>query len=203
MKTLLIATNNPHKCDEYREILVDLPLFLVSLAEAGLTLDPAETGTTFTENAILKAIAFAQAADLLTLADDSGLEVDALGGEPGVYSARYGGTAKDDHMGRYQRVLNKLAGVPWAQRTGRFKCVVALASRAGLIGTAEGTVEGYIALNPAGSGGFGYDPIFFYPPFHQTLAQISPAQKHSVSHRGRAARAAIALIEQFLKQQGK
>ncbi|HMQ56342.1 MAG TPA: RdgB/HAM1 family non-canonical purine NTP pyrophosphatase [Anaerolineae bacterium] len=203
MKTLLIATNNAHKLEEYREILADLPIFLVSLAEVGIDLDPEETGTTFTENAVLKAIAFAQSANLLTLADDSGLEVDALGGEPGVYSARYGDTAKDDHLGRYRLVLDRLAGIPWEQRTGRFKCVVALATSAGLIGTVEGAVEGYIALDPAGNGGFGYDPIFFYPPWGQTLAQISSAQKHSISHRGQAARAAIPLIQHFLNQPDK
>jgi XTP/dITP diphosphohydrolase len=199
---LLIATNNPHKLEEYREIFAEFSLTLVSLADEGITLDPEETGTTFEENAILKAVAFAQASRLPTLADDSGLEVDALGGEPGVYSARYADTAKDDHAGRYQIVLDKLAAqkTPWPERTARFRCVVALATQAGLVGTAEGTVEGLIAYEPKGQGGFGYDPIFFVPEFGQTLAEVPSAQKHSISHRGRAARAAILLIRQLLDQ---
>jgi len=199
MIKLLIATNNSHKLEEYREIFAGLPVVLTSLAQEGITLDPEETGTTFEENAIIKAHAFAQAANLPTLADDSGLEVDALGGEPGVYSARYANTAKDDHSGRYQIVLDKLAAmaVPWAERTARFRCVVALATREGLIGVAHGTVEGFIAYDAKGENGFGYDPIFFVPEFGQTLAQVSSAQKHQISHRGRAARAAIPLIKQL------
>lgn len=201
MEKLLIATNNPHKLEEYREIFADLPLTITSLAEEGIELEPEETETTFVANAILKAEAFAQESHYLTLADDSGLEVDALNGEPGVYSARYGDTAKDDHIGRYQLVLEKLAAknVPWAERTGRFRCVVALATQAGLVGTAEGNVEGYITHEPKGQNGFGYDPIFYFPEFEQTLAEVSAAQKHTVSHRGRAARAAVSLIETYLK----
>lgn len=201
MLKLLLATNNPHKVSEYQEIFAPLQVTLVTLAEEGISLDPEETGVTFAENAILKAEAFAQVTTLPVLADDSGLEVDALGGEPGVYSARYGNTPRDDHTGRYQQVLRKLAAknVPWAERTGRFRCVVALATPAGLVGTVEGTIEGFISYEPKGSGGFGYDPIFFVPEFNQTLAQLSSAQKHAISHRGRAARAAIPLIEQLLK----
>jgi len=194
---LLIATNNPHKLEEYQEIFADLPVALTTLADESITLDPAETGTTFEANAILKARAFAQASDLPVLADDSGLEVDALHGEPGVYSARYGNTAKDDHVGRYQIVLNKLAAAhgTWAERTARFRCVIALATKSQLVGTVEGRVEGFISYRPKGQNGFGYDPIFFVPEFNKTLAQLSPAQKHSISHRGRAARAAIPLIK--------
>lgn len=201
MIKLLIATNNSHKLEEYRQIFSELPLLITSLAQAGITLDPEETGTTFEENAIIKAQAFAQLSDLPTLADDSGLEVDALGGEPGVYSARYANTAKDDHSGRYQIVLDKLAAknTPWAERTARFRCVVALATKESLIGVAEGTVEGFIAYEPKGEGGFGYDPIFFVPEFGQTLAQVPSAQKHQISHRGRAARASIPLIQRLIR----
>jgi XTP/dITP diphosphohydrolase len=199
---LLIATNNFHKLAEYREIFAEFPLDLVSLADGGITLDPEETGTTFEENAILKALAFAQVSHLPTLADDSGLEVDALGGEPGVYSARYANTAKDDHVGRYQTVLDKLAAqnTPWPERTARFRCVVALASQEGLIGVVHGTVEGFIAYEAKGQNGFGYDPIFFVPEFDQTLAEVPAAQKHGISHRGRAARAAIPLIKQVFQK---
>ncbi|MDX1520762.1 MAG: RdgB/HAM1 family non-canonical purine NTP pyrophosphatase, partial [Anaerolineae bacterium] len=187
MNKLLIATNNRGKIAEYREIFADLPVTLTSLAEEGIYLDPEETGTTFEANAILKAEAFAQASGLLTLADDSGLEVDALDKAPGIYSARYGGTAKDEHVRRYQLVLDQIKDVSWEQRTGRFRCVVALAYREQIIGTAEGTVEGFITREPEGSGGFGYDPIFYYPDFEATLAQVPAEQKHSISHRGRAA----------------
>ncbi len=198
---LLIATNNPHKLDEYKEIFFDLPVTLTFLAEEGITLDPAETGATFEENAIIKALAFAQVGAFPVLADDSGLEVDALEGEPGVYSARYGHTKKHDHAGRYKIVLDKLAAknVPWAERTARFRCVIALATKDGLIGTVQGALEGFINNEPKGHGGFGYDPIFFVPELNQTLAQLSSAKKHSISHRGRAARAAIPLIEQLAK----
>ncbi len=202
MINLFIATNSIHKISEYKEILADLPVNITYPSAEGIILEPEETGITFEENAIIKATAFAQVSNLLTLADDSGLEVDALGGEPGIYSARYGNTARRDQVGRYRLVLEQLAAkkVPWAKRTARFRCVVALATQAGVIGTAQGTVEGYIATEPRGHGGFGYDPIFYVPQFNQTLAQVSPAQKHSISHRGRAARAAIPLIRQFIEQ---
>ncbi|GAB4416828.1 MAG: RdgB/HAM1 family non-canonical purine NTP pyrophosphatase [Anaerolineae bacterium] len=201
MLKLLIASNNHNKVKEYQEILADLPVAVTYLADEGITLDPEETGVTFEANAIIKAEAFAQASGLLTLADDSGLEVDALGGEPGVYSARYEGTAKDDHVGRCQRVLDKLAAknVPWEQRTARFRCVIALATPDRLIGTVEGTVEGIIDYELKGSNGFGYDPIFFVPELNQTLGQAPGAVKHQISHRGRAARAAAEVIERWVK----
>ena len=200
---LLIATNNPHKLEEYQEIFADLPLTITHPAAEGIEFDPEETGTTFEENAIIKAKAFAQVSDLPTLADDSGLEVDALGGEPGVYSARYGQTDKNDHIGRYQLLLKNLAAkrVPWADRTARFRCVVALAEKGQLFGTAQGIIEGLIAYEPRGSGGFGYDPVFLVPELNQTLAELTSDRKHSISHRGQAARAAIPLIEQLVEKQ--
>jgi XTP/dITP diphosphohydrolase len=197
---LLIATNNAHKMEEYAEIFAELPVVITGLADEGISLDPEETGTTFKENAILKAQAFAQVSEKPVLADDSGLEVDALNGEPGVHSARYAHTARDDHVGRYQLVLDKLAAknVPWARRTARFKCVIAVATNQRLIGTVEGTIEGFISHEPKGHNGFGYDPIFYVPEFDRTLAQLTSSQKHRISHRGRAARAAIPLLEQLL-----
>jgi len=203
MVKLLIATNNPGKLREYQEILAGLPVELVSPMDAGLTLDPEETGRTFGENAIIKAQAFAQASGLLTLADDSGLEIDALNGEPGVYSARYGNTAKDDHQGRYRLVLEKLTNIPAEKRTARFKCVVALATGERLVGTADGAVDGVITFAPKGKGGFGYDPIFFVPEFDRTLAELTSEEKNSISHRSRAARAAIPMIEQLCDQVAK
>ena len=201
MFKLLIASNNRHKIEEYQEILADLPLTITYPAAEGIELEPAETGATFEENAIIKASAFARASRLPTLADDSGLEVDALAGEPGVISARYGNTAREDHAGRYRLLLEKLAAknVAWAERTARFRCVIALAMENKLIGTVQGTIEGFIAYKPKGQGGFGYDPVFFVPEFNLTLAEMTSAQKHSISHRGRAARAAIPLIGQLLK----
>ena len=199
MIKLLIATNNPGKIREYQEIFADLPLTLTSLAEEGIRLDPEETGITFEENALIKAKAFAEVSGLLTLADDSGLEIDALNGEPGVYSARYGNTLKNDHIGRYKIVLTKMKQVPWAERTARFRCVIALAAKDGVLGTVAGTAEGFITLEPKGRGGFGYDPIFYYPELDQTLAELSTAQKHDISHRGRAAQAAIPLIEAYCR----
>ena len=202
MIKLLIATNNPGKIREYQDIFTELPLTITNLAAEGITLDPPETGATFAENAIIKAKAFAQASGLLTLADDSGLEVDALGGEPGLYSARYGQTARQDQARRNQIVLDKLAAknTPWAERTARFQCVIALATPEGVVGTVQGTVEGFIGYEPKGTNGFGYDPIFFMPEFNQTMGELSPAQKHNISHRGRAARAAIPLIERLVRQ---
>jgi XTP/dITP diphosphohydrolase len=200
MTRLLIATNNPDKLEEYQEILAPLSLALTHLSAEGITLEPEETGTTFQENAVIKATAFARASGLLTLADDSGLEVDALNGEPGVYSARYGNTAKDDHVGRCHLVLQQLAAknTPWPERTARFRCVIALADKQDLIGIADGTVEGYIDYSLKGTNGFGYDPIFFVPDFNQTLGQVSSSQKHSISHRGRAGRAATQILQQYL-----
>lgn len=197
MVRLLIATNNPGKAREYQEILADLPVDLTFPTDEGLTLDPEETGSTFEENAIIKARAFAQASSLLTLADDSGLEIDALNGEPGVYSARYGNTAKEDHQGRYRRVLEKLTNTPAEKRTARFKCVVAVATGERLVGTADGAVEGVITFAPKGEGGFGYDPIFLVPEFGRTMAELTPDEKNSISHRSRAVRAALPMIEKW------
>lgn len=197
---LLLATNNAHKIEEFRQIFAALSVALVSPAEMGLDLDPEETGTTFEANARIKAIAFSEASGLPVLADDSGLEVDALNGEPGVYSARYGDTAKDAHVERYRLILSKLEQVPWEQRTARFRCVIAVASQGEVVGVVDGTVEGYIGYEAKGEGGFGYDPIFYVPEVGCTTAQLTSAQKHSISHRGRAARAAIPLIEGLVKR---
>jgi XTP/dITP diphosphohydrolase len=197
MPTLLIATNNSHKLAEYREILAGPALDLVSPHDLGLSLDPAETGATFEENAIIKARAFAGAAGLPVLADDSGLEVDALRGAPGIYSARYGNTPQDDHPGRCRLVLKQLDGVPWEARTARFRCVIAIATPHKVVGTVDGRVEGFINYHIRGENGFGYDPIFYVPDFEANLAEVTAARKHTISHRGRAARAAIPLIKQL------
>ncbi len=197
MTKLLIATNNQHKIAEFREIFADLPFKITFPREEGLDFEPEETGTTFAENAIIKATAFAQLTGLLTLADDSGLEVDALGGEPGVYSARYGDTPKNAHRRRYELVLEKLRNVPDDRRTARFRCALAIVLPQMVVDVVDGTVEGCITRAPAGNNGFGYDPIFWLPQYEQTLAQVSSAEKHRLSHRGYAARAAVPILKKL------
>ncbi len=193
-RRLLVATHNKGKVAEYADILGGRRLDWLTLDEAGIGEEVAETGATFRENAILKAQAYARQAGLLTLADDSGLEVDALDGRPGVLTARYGGPGLS-FAERYGRLLGELAGVPWERRTARFRCVVALAGPDGaLLGAAEGVCEGYIALEPAGDGGFGYDPVFFLPELGLTMAQLSPEAKHAISHRGQATRVIAPLL---------
>ena len=201
MPKLLIATNNTHKLEEFKQIFANLPFEITYPIKEGLTLDPEETGTTFAENAIIKAKAFAQVSGLLTMSDDSGLEVDALNQEPGVYSARYGNTAKDDHARRCELILNKLAALKLTdkERSARFRCVIAIVTPQGHVELAEGTVEGYITDKPLGKNGFGYDPIFFVPEFNQTTAQMSPETKNQTSHRGKAARASLPILENLVR----
>ena len=194
---LLVATNNPGKLEEYRHLLRDLPLEVTNLGDEKIDFEPEETGSTFEENAILKAGAFAEQSGLLTLADDSGLEIDALGGAPGVHSARYGGTQRGEDVRRYRLVLHQLADIPWTRRTARSRCVVAIAVPGGRLETAEGAVEGIIAFDPQGEHGFGYDPIFFVPEYACTLAQLAPEIKNRISHRARAAHAALPIIRRL------
>jgi XTP/dITP diphosphohydrolase len=197
-RKLLVATHNPGKVREYQTLLADLPLEVTYLDAEGITLEVEETGLTFAENAVLKATTYARASGLWTWADDSGLEVDALGGAPGVYSARYGGPGLSD-ADRYRKLLDALTGVPWAGRTARFRCVVALATPAGDVRTGDGACEGIIAFGPVGSNGFGYDPVFYLPDRGQTMAQLPAETKHEISHRGRASRAAETLLEAMFR----
>ncbi|MEW5989694.1 MAG: RdgB/HAM1 family non-canonical purine NTP pyrophosphatase [Chloroflexota bacterium] len=200
MRNLLVATRNPGKVLELADMLRDLDVAWLSLADLGLEWDVPETGQTFEENAVLKAQTYATTTGLPTLADDSGLEVDALGGRPGVYTARYGGPGLTP-IERYTLLLEQLRDVPWAQRTARFRCVVALADPATLLGAAAGVCEGYIALAPAGQQGFGYDPIFHLPDLGQTMAQLEPAVKHRLSHRGRAVAAIAPLLRRVMSDE--
>ena len=189
MIKLLVATNNPGKVREYEELLVGLPLEVTFPAHEGIALEVEESGATFEENARLKALAYARASGLVTLADDSGLEVDALGGAPGVWSARYAGAGASD-ADRYQKLLDALTGVPQGQRTARFHCVVALARPDGTVRTAEGRCEGQIGWAPRGEHGFGYDPVFIVDGFDgQTMAELVPEVKNRISHRARAVQA--------------
>lgn len=186
MVKLLVATNNPGKIREYEELLVGLPLEVTFPAQEGIALEVEESGATFEDNARLKALAYARASGLLTLADDSGLEVDALGGAPGVWSARYAGSGASD-TDRYQKLLDAMAGVPDGQRTARFRCVVVLAWPDGAVRVAEGWCEGRIGWVPRGEHGFGYDPVFVVDGFGgQTMAELVPEVKNRISHRARA-----------------
>ena len=199
MQRIVIATHNMGKLREYRDLLGDLPVALVSLADLGLTESPEETGSSFEENARLKALAYARAAGLLTLADDSGLEVDALGGAPGIHSARYGGGEAPNDEARYRLLLNNLAHVPGPERTARFRCVVALAAPQGEIYMAEGRCEGRIGYGPVGEHGFGYDPVFIVAGRDVTMAQLPPEEKNRISHRARALQAIRPALTRLLE----
>ena len=194
---LLVATHNPGKIREYQALLTDLALTVVALDEVGITQDVEETGTTFAENAILKARAYAAMSGLWAWSDDSGLAVDALDGRPGVYSARYGGPGLSDQE-RHAKLLEELRTHARQQWTARFHCVVALALDEQTVYTVADTLEGVITDAPRGEYGFGYDPIFFLPDQGMTLAEVLPAIKNEISHRGKAARAAKALLRRIL-----
>ena len=190
---LLLASNNAGKLCEVRALLADLRV--VSPADLGIELDVEETGQTFAANAELKARAYAAASGYIALADDSGLEVDALGGTPGVRSARYGAPDLDDE-GRYLHLLSELQSYPEpSQRIARFRCAISAISPDGRQCRAEGTCEGLIAQSPTGSNGFGYDPVFFMPNHNATMAQLDAATKNSLSHRGQALAAVIPLLK--------
>jgi XTP/dITP diphosphohydrolase len=199
MQKLLIATHNQGKLREYRQLLTDLDLEVTDLDAVGIRHDVEETGATFAENAILKARAYSEMSGLLTWSDDSGLEVDALDGRPGVYSARYGGHGLSQRD-RYLLLLDELAAHPRQEWTARFRCVVALALPNGEVHTVDDTLEGIITDQPAGEYGFGYDPIFYLPEYQATLAQLSPEIKNRISHRGKASRAAKQLLRKLLVQ---
>jgi XTP/dITP diphosphohydrolase len=196
MRTLLLATTNEHKLNEFRTIFQDLPFTLLSLRDLQIDMDVEETGTTFAENALIKAQAYAQAANMLALADDSGLEIDALGGAPGIYSARFAGR-ETPYEERFRLILARLQDIPSSQRTARFRCAIALAEPSGDTRVVEGTIEGLIADSPRGENGFGYDPIFLVPGTGRTTAEMTPEEKNGISHRGRAAEAARRLLENW------
>ena len=194
MRKLLIATHNPGKIREYQTLLADLPLLVTSLRAEGIVDDVEETGETFAANARLKARAYAHQSGLWTWADDSGLEVDALDGRPGVYSARYAGPSATDRD-RYQKVLAELQQYPERPRSARFWCVVAIASPDDEIFTTEASVEGEIITAARGEHGFGYDPIFYLPDLGKTMADLPAEIKNQISHRGKASVAAKALLQ--------
>ena len=194
LSKLLLATRNPGKARELAVLLQGVPFTITTPQEEGIALEVEETGATFEENAALKARAFAAASGLLTLADDSGLEVDALGGEPGVLSARYAGPqASDEDRVRY--LLGKLQGIRWNKRHAHFRSVIAVAEPTGNLKLFEGACEGVITLEPRGTGGFGYDPVFYIPSLKKSMGELSPEEKNGISHRGRAARKAVEYLK--------
>ena len=193
---LLVATNNRGKLREYKVLLGSLPFELVTLGDVGIEDDVEETGTTMEHNAVQKATAYASLSGLLTLADDSGLEVDALGGEPGVFSRRYAGEDVSDRE-RNEYLLGKLSGVPWEKRGARFRCVIAIVTPGGNVETCEGVCEGVIAFDLKGKEGFGYDPIFYIPELDRRMAEISLEEKNQISHRSRAASKARQILSRL------
>ena len=197
---VLLASENQGKLTEFHQILGGLGVDLIGLRELGLHLTVVEDGSTFEANAVIKANAYAASSGMAVIADDSGLEVDALGGRPGVLSARYAGEGAGDGE-RRRKLLGELAGVPADRRQACFRCVVALAWR-GDVYTTEGTVDGAIIDEERGTGGFGYDPIFLVPELGRTLAELPAADKNAISHRGKAARAMGSLLERLLADGG-
>lgn len=180
---VVLASHNQKKMVEMKAILSQMGVEVLSQAEVGVDLEPEETGTTFEENARIKAQAVMQATGLPAIADDSGLMVDALNGEPGVYSARYGGEGLDD-TGRWQLLLKNMAGEE--NRACKFVSVICCAFPDGSEVMARGECPGILAQGPSGDGGFGYDPIFYLPQLGKTMAQLTPAEKNQISHRARA-----------------
>lgn len=188
MQKIIFATGNKNKMIEIREILKDLNLDILSMKEAGISIDVEENGTTFEENALIKARAVAEKCDAIVLADDSGLEIDYLDKAPGVYSARFMGEDTSYEI-KNKALIDKLEGVPKKERTARFVCAIAAVVPGREPVAVRGTIEGYIGWEPAGENGFGYDPIFYVPDLDCSTAQLSMEEKNARSHRGNALRA--------------
>jgi len=191
---LLLATNNQGKAREYKSLLKNIPLELVTLAEQSITTVVDEVGENLEENARLKATLLAAESQLWALADDSGLEVDALGGEPGRLSARYAGEYASDRD-RVKHLLSRLGDVPWQKRSACFRCVIALATPGGEVELCSGECRGFITFEPKGKRGFGYDPVFYLPELGKTMAELPIEIKNRVSHRGQAARKVRQLLQ--------
>ena len=188
MKKIVFATGNKDKMREIREIMADCEVEIFSMKEAGIDVDIVENGTTFEENALIKAKAIAEHTDAIVLADDSGLEIDALNKEPGIYSARYMGE-DTSYTVKNRNLIERLEGVPKEQRTARFVCAIAAVLPGGKELVTRQTMEGYIGYEPEGENGFGYDPIFFLEEYGCSSAALYREQKNAISHRGKALRA--------------
>lgn len=197
MKRIIFATSNEGKMKEIRMILADKNIEVVSLKEAGITVDIEETGTTFEENAIIKAKAIMELTGEIVLSDDSGLEVDYMDKAPGVYSARFMGEDTSYDI-KNQYIIDQLKAAKEEERTARFVCVIACAFPSGEIITKRGTIEGVIAHEIVGANGFGYDPIFYIPEYGCTTAELNPEQKNEISHRGKALKAMKEVLSEVL-----
>ena len=195
---VVLASKNPHKLVEIKQITDQFGFDLVLQSELGVDIDVEETGTTFEENSLIKAKAVMEATGLPALADDSGIAVDALNGEPGVYSARYGFDESLGDWGRMMLLLKNTEHVPDGQRQAKFVCVISFVTPDGQTIQARGEIHGELTREPRGENGFGYDPIFYYPPFGQTTAELPAEQKNAVSHRGNALR----ILNEKLKEAG-
>ena len=202
MDKIVFATGNENKMIEIRMILEDLGIEILSQREAGITADVIEDGATFEENAMIKAREIAKYTDAIVLADDSGLEIDYLNKEPGIYSARYMGENTSYDI-KNQALLDRLDGVPDEKRTARFVCAIAAVFPDGTEEVVRGTMEGSIGHEIIGENGFGYDPIFFLPEYHCTSAQLPPEKKNELSHRGEGLRKMRVVIESKLKEASK
>jgi XTP/dITP diphosphohydrolase len=199
MLKLLLATTNQGKLREYRHLLEGLPFTLVTPTDDGIDITVDEKEKTFEENARLKATTYYRLSGLVTLADDSGLEVDALDGGPGIVSARFAGEQASD-KDRIEHLLDRLKNVPREKRTARFRCVIAIATPEGRMELCDGECHGLIAFEPRGESGFGYDPVFYLPELDKTIAELSLETKNQVSHRGKAARKAYRLLERLAEK---
>lgn len=195
---VVLASKNKHKLEEISQITENFGMELVLESDLGVDIDVEETGSTFEENSFLKAEAVMKATGLPALADDSGIAVDALNGEPGIYSARYGFDESLDDWGRLQLLLKNTEQVPDERRQAKFVCVITLVTPQQEIVQARGEVHGMLLRTPAGQGGFGYDPIFYYPPLGKSLAELTPEEKNQVSHRANA----LQVFYQKLKEAG-
>ena len=195
---VVLASKNRHKLEEISQITRKFDMELVLQSELGVDIDVEETGTTFEENSFLKAEAVMKATGLPALADDSGIAVDALNGEPGIYSARYGFDPTLDDWGRLQLLLKNTEGVPDGQRQAKFVCVITMVTPEGQTIQARGEIHGELLRAPAGENGFGYDPLFYYPPLGMTTAEMPSEVKNQVSHRANA----LKVLYQKLKEAG-
>ena len=196
MPKLLLATSNPGKIKEYRFLLDGLGYQITTLTEEGITKIVTESGSKYEQNARLKAITYAKLSQFIALADDSGLEVDALDGEPGIKSARFAGKAATDAE-KVNLLLARLNGIPWEKRTARFKCVIAIAIPGGRVELCYGECHGMVAFEAKGENGFGYDPIFFLPKIGKTMAELPFEMKNKISHRARASLKARQVLQRL------
>lgn len=197
-RSIIFATGNEGKMKEIRMILADMGMPVISMKEAGVRADIVENGATFEENAVIKAKAVMELTGQIAMADDSGLVIDCLNGEPGIYSARYMGEDTSYEI-KNQNLIDRLEGVPDEKRTARFVCVIACALPDGTLFTSEGTMEGIIGYESRGENGFGYDPIFYLPEYGCSSAQLTPEKKNELSHRGKALRRMREKLEAYLK----